>query len=69
MWSSMRTSYQVSALSHAYAATDSVKTADEAQTIEAEKVKQQATAEQQAARALYAIQEAAKIEDNTVGYF
>ena len=50
-------------------ATDSVKTADEAQTIEAEKVKQQATAEQQAARALYAIQEAAKIEDNTVGYF
>ena len=49
--------------------TDSVKTADEAQTLEAEKVKQQATAEQQASRAFYAIQEAANIEDNTVGYF
>ena len=49
--------------------TDGVTVASEAQTLEAEKVKQQATAEQSAARALYAIQEAANVEDNTVGYF
>ena len=49
--------------------TDGITTASEPQTLEAEKVKQQATAEQSASRALYAIQEAANVEDNTVGYF
>ena len=49
--------------------TDGVTVAEEAQTLEAEKVKQQATAEQSATRAFYAVQEAADVEDNTVGYF
>ncbi len=49
--------------------TDAVNVAAEAQTVEAEKVKQQATAEQQATRAFYAVQELAEVEDNTVSYF
>ena len=49
--------------------TDGVTVAAEAQTVEAEKVKQQASAEQSATRAFYAVQEAADVEDNTVGYF
>lgn len=49
--------------------TDGVTVADEAQTLEAEKVKQQAAAEQSATRAFYAVQELANVEDNTVGYF
>ena len=49
--------------------TDGVTAAEEAQTLEAEKVKQQASAEQSATRAFYAVQQAAEIEDNTVGYF
>ncbi|MBQ9962926.1 MAG: peptidylprolyl isomerase, partial [Alistipes sp.] len=49
--------------------TDGVTVADEAQTLEAEKVKQQAAAEQSATRAFYAVQELADVEDNTVGYF
>ena len=49
--------------------TDAVTAADEAQTFEAEKVKQQAEAEQNANRAFYAVQEAAEVVDNTVGYF
>lgn len=49
--------------------TDTVTPAAEAQTAEAEKVKQQAAAEQNATRAFYAVQELANIEDNTVGYF
>ena len=49
--------------------TDGVTVAAEAQTVEAEKVKQQASAEQSATRAFYAVQEAANVEDNTVGYF
>ena len=48
---------------------DGVKTAEEAQTVEAEKVKQQATAEQQGNRSIYAVQQLAEVEDNTVGYF
>ena len=48
---------------------DTVNAAAEAQTVEAEKVKQQAVAEQQAMRAFSAIQQAAEVEDNTVGYF
>jgi len=49
--------------------TDTVTPAEEAQTVEAEKVKAQATAEQSAGRAFYAVQELAEVEDNTVGYF
>ena len=49
--------------------TDTVTPAAEAQTVEAEKVKQQASAEQSATRAFYAVQELAEVEDNTVGYF
>lgn len=49
--------------------TDGVTAADEAQTLEAEQVKQQAAAEQSATRAFYAVQELANVEDNTVGYF
>ena len=49
--------------------TDGVTAADEAQTLEAEQVKQQAAAEQSATRAFYAVQELAEVEDNTVGYF
>ena len=48
---------------------DTVTPADEAQTLEAEKVKQQASAEQNAMRAIYAVQQAAEVVDNTVGYF
>lgn len=48
---------------------DTVTPAAEAQTVEAEKVKQQAAAEQNAMRAFYAVQELAEVEDNTVGYF
>lgn len=49
--------------------TDTVTPAQEPQTFEAEQVKKQAEVEQAASRALYAIQELAEIEDNTVGYF
>lgn len=49
--------------------TDAVTPAEEAQTVEAEKVKQQASAEQSATRAFYAVQELAEVEDNTVSYF
>ncbi len=49
--------------------TDTVTPAEETQTVEAEKVKQQAAAEQNAMRAFYAVQELAEVEDNTVGYF
>ena len=48
---------------------DTITPAAEAQTVEAEKVKQQAAAEQNAMRSFYAVQEAAEVEDNTVGYF
>ena len=48
---------------------DAVTPAEEAQTLEAEKVKQQASAEQNAMRAIYAVQQAAEVVDNTVGYF
>ena len=48
---------------------DTVTPAEEAQTLEAEKVKQQASAEQNAMRAIYAVQQAAEVVDNTVGYF
>ncbi len=49
--------------------TDGTTSAAEPQTLEAEKVKQQASAEQNASRAIYALQELAEVEDNTVGYF
>ena len=48
---------------------DGVTVASEAQTFEAEKVRKQAEAEQNATRAFYAVQELAEVEDNTVGYF
>ena len=48
---------------------DAVTPSEEAQTLEAEKVKQQASAEQNAMRAIYAVQQAAEVVDNTVGYF
>ncbi len=49
---------------------DTVTVAEEPQTVEAERVKLQAQAEAMAARrAMFAVQEAAHIKDNTVKYF